>query len=100
MVLQIPVHHRMGAVAETRLSVVDEADPVVVMIVGDQFSVAPEIAEKYLSVASLIPSPTALDAVALVAAGVAIVDPFLLASGASDLTVLTSPPASSAVASD
>ena len=56
----------MGAVPETRLSVVDEADPVVVMIVGDQFS---EIAEKYLSVASLIPSATALNAVALVADG-------------------------------
>ena len=59
----------MGAVPETRLSVVDEADPLVVMMVGDRFSVAPEIAVKYLSVASLIPSATALNAVALVADG-------------------------------
>ena len=82
MVWQIPVHRRMDAVPETRLSVVDEADPVVIILsmVGDQFSVAPEIAVKYLSVASLILYPTALDAVALVAAGVALVDPFLLAS--------------------
>ena len=31
----------MDAVPETRLSVVDEADPLVVMMVGDRFCVAP-----------------------------------------------------------